>query len=177
MKENIKTQFKIVFTILLVSYFGLILFIVLNVALFVSASQTASLTVQINAGSLVTDIRDESRISIDTPTFPMSTVGFSFTCLTGVEAATGNLGSNLQRIYIDNPGTATDVWTLTLAATDGETAVWVNTGNTEFYDFNDPGSAGCSDSTDIDTYAGQLTVDPTTGTLTEDCISCTSSNI
>lgn len=59
---------------------------------------------------------------------------------------------------------------MTLAAS-APTASWVGTGGT--MDFNDPTTAGCTDGVDTDAYKGQLTVNPSGGTLAVgSCASC-----
>jgi len=151
--------------------------VVLGVALSVTtvtyAANNANVTQTINAGTLVTDIRDASRVSVVSPSFAMSGTTFSFNCQT----STGTLGSAAQRIYVDNPGAANAGYTLTLAATAGATGLWNNAGTTQSFDFNDPTGVGCTDGADADAKGGQLTVDPAAGTLTADCTSCTLTGI
>ena len=139
----------------------------------VFAANNTNLTQTINMGTLVTDIRDASRVPVANPTFALSGTGFSFECQT----TTGTLGSDSQRIYVDNPGAANAGWTLTIAATDGATAVWENSGATQTFDFNDPTTAGCTDGGDTDSAAGQLTLNPAAGTLTADCTGCATTDI
>lgn len=141
------------------------------------AAPTTDLTQVINAGTLVTDILDASRVAVTSPSVAMSAKNFSFTCQSGGSASTGLFGTNTQRIYVTNPGAANNGWTLTLAATSGATARWQNTGATSFIDFNDAGTGGCADSGDTDTTGGQLTVDPSVSTLTTDCTSCTTTGV
>jgi hypothetical protein len=146
----------------------------------VYAANTPNLNQTINAGTLVTDIRDASRVTVATPAVAMSATTFSFDCKSGGSRPTGTFGTNSERIYVDNPGAAVNGWTLTLAATGGATDSWDNAGVTEQYDFNDAGGApvGCGDSVgDADSLVGQLSVDPSVGTLTADCTTCTTSNI
>lgn len=142
-----------------------------------SAANNSTLNQSINNGTLATDIRDSSRVSVPSPSVSMSAATFSYICLTGGSAPIGTLGSNSQRVYVDNPGAANNGWTLTLAATSGPTTLWQNTGSTKNYDFNDPGSSGCTDGADTDTRGGQLTVDPSVSTITADCATCTTANI
>lgn len=165
------------FNVLIASYLGLIVAIGALTYVFVQAAATPQLSQQITAGTLVTDIRDASRVTVGSPSFTLSSTTFSFNCLTGGSASTGTLGSGTQRIYVDNPGVATNGWSLTIAATSGATALWQNGGSTQNYDFNDGGTSGCSDGGDTDTKAGQLTINPAAGTLTTDCTSCSSTNI
>lgn len=139
----------------------------------VFAANTTDLTQTINTGTLTTDIRDASRVTVASPTFAMSATTFSFNC----QSSTGTVGSNTQRLYLDNPNAANNGWTLTAAATSGATTQWQNSGNTKQFDFNDPTTAGCTDGGDADTKAGQLTINPTASTLTTDCASCATTNI
>jgi hypothetical protein len=137
------------------------------------ASNNASVTQTISAGTLTTDIRDASRVSVASPVFPITAAAFSFNCQT----STGTIGSNTQRLYIDNPSSANNGWTLTIAATGGATSTWANTGATQSFDFNDPTTSGCGDGADADTKAGQLTLNASAGTLTTDCSSCSTTSI
>lgn len=139
----------------------------------VYAANNTDVTQTINAGTLTADIRDASRVPVASPTFAMSATTFSFSC----QSSTGTIGSSTQRLYVDNPDTADSGWTLSVAATDGATGLWENSGVTNTFDYNDPTAAGCTDSADTDTKAGQLTINPSVGTLTADCTSCATTNI
>lgn len=141
----------------------------------VSAANNSTLNQTINAGVLSTDILDNALAPVGAPSIAMSSKNLAFTCQSGGSASTGIFGSNAQRIYVMNPGGANNGWTLTLAATSGATAVWTSGGNT--FDFNDSGTSGCSDGGDADTRAGQLTVDPSVGTLTADCVACSTTSV
>lgn len=143
----------------------------------VLAAPNTELTQTIGAGTLVTDIRDENGASVAAPSVAMSAVAYPFECLVGGAAPTGTFGTNTERIYVDNPGAANNGWTLTLAATGGATSVWENAGVTQTYDFNDPTTGGCDDGGDADSVAGQLSVDPSSGTATLTATSGTTSNI
>jgi hypothetical protein len=160
---------------ILAGLFVLLIVSLVTVFLFVRASPDIELTQQINAGTLTTDVLDASRVSVANPSFAISSTTFSFDC----QVVTGTLGSSSQRLYVINPSAATNGWTLTIASTSGETSRWQNAGNTRFYDYNDSAgsTAGCSDGADADSIAGQLTLNPAAGTLTQDCASCTTSNI
>ena len=151
--------------------------VVLGIALSMTtvsyAANNANITQTISSGTLVTDIRDASRVTIANPTFAMAGTTFSFNCQT----TTGTIGSASQRLYVDNPGAANAGYTLTLAATAGATGLWNNAGVTQSFDFNDPTTAGCIDGADADLKGGQLTVDPAASTLTADCASCTITGI
>ncbi len=142
------------------------------------ASPATDLTQTINAGTLSADILDASRVAVSSPTFGMSSKAFSFNCQSGGGASTGTLGSNTQRLYVNNPDGADNGWTLTIAATSGATTRWANGGASQFFDFNDTGGSGCTDGAgDADAQGGQLTIDPSAGTVTTDCGSCGSTGI
>jgi len=151
----------------------LVLGIALSITTVSYAANNANVTQTINSGTLVTDIRDASRVTVASPSFAMAGTTFSFNCQT----TTGVIGSDSQRLYVDNPGAANAGYTLTLAATGGATSTWNNAGTTQSFDYNDPTTAGCTDGADADAKGGQLTVNPTAGTLTADCSSCTLTGI
>lgn len=141
----------------------------------VFAANTPTLSQTINNGVLSTDILDASKVTVGSPSAGMSAKTLSFTCQSGGSASTGTLGTASQRLYVINPGGADNGWTLTLGATGGATSTWTSGGNS--MDFNDATTSGCTDGADTDSKGGQLTVDPSVGTLTADCVTCTTSNI
>ena len=147
------------------------------VAAFAASNSTFNQT--INAGTLSTDIMDASRVTVGSPAVTMTAKNFSFNCQSGGSASTGTFGTNTERVYVSNGDAADNGWTLTIAATGGATSRWQNGGASQFMDFNDPtgGTAGCTDGADADSTAGQLTVDPSVGTLTTDCGSCSTTNV
>jgi hypothetical protein len=119
-------------------------------------------------GSLTTDIVDGSGASVASPSVSFGTTQLMFQCQT----STGTLGTSTQKIRVSNT-TANGNWTLSMAATSGSTAAWATT-----YDFNDSSGspAGCSDGSDGDSRAGQLTVSASAGTLTPQS-GCSSSGV
>jgi hypothetical protein len=139
----------------------------------VLAANNTDLNQTITAGSLSTDVRDASRVAVSNPAFTMSSTSFSFNCQT----TTSSIGSDSQRIYVDNPDGADSGWTLTAAVTSGVTSLWENSGATQTFDFNDPTASGCTDGADADTKGGQLTLNPAASTLTTDCASCATTSI
>jgi hypothetical protein len=155
------------------------LFVVLTVSTAPAAfaANTPTLNQTINAGVLSADILDEGGNSVGSPSFTMTAKNLAFTCQSGGSASTGILGGIGSRIYVINPSGANNGWTLTMGATSGATAVWTSGGNT--FDFNDAGTGGCTDAAaaDTDTKAGQLTVDPSVGTLATACTACTTANV
>lgn len=137
------------------------------------AASNSNVTQVVSGGTLATDIRDASRVAVASPTFALAGTNFSFNCQT----TNGSVGSTSQRIYVDNPGGANNGWTLTAAATDGATGLWKNAGTTQTYDYNDPTTSGCADGADADAKAGQMTVNPTAGSIVTDCSSCATTNL
>lgn len=128
------------------------------------AAPTPQFSQVINPGVLNVDILDNTQASVPNPSAALGALAVASACRpTG---GSGTLGTNSQRIYVDNPGAADNGWSLAIAATGGPTAVWSDGSTT--YDFNDPGSGGCSDGGDADSAVGQMTLDPS-GTLTLDC--------
>lgn len=145
------------------------------------AAANSNFTQTISPGTLATDIADAARNSVASPAVGMSAKSFSFDCQSGGSASTGTLGTNAERLYVSNGDAADNGWTLTVAATSGAAALWQNGGATQKFDFNDPtgGTAGCSDGADAagDTFAGQMSINPATGSLTTDCTSCSATGV
>ena len=141
------------------------------------AASTPTLTQTITAGVLSTDILNATRTPVASPAVSMSSKAFAFDCQIGANASTGTLGTNTERVYVINPSGANNGWNLTMAATGGATTTWANGGATNRIDFNDPTTSGCTDGADTDTASGQMTVDPSVGTLTTDCTSCTTTGV
>lgn len=144
------------------------------------AASDSDFSQTINAGTLAADIKDDSRDTVASPSVSMSAVGFSFDCQAGGSASTGTFGTNTERVYVSNGDAADNGWDLTVAATGDDTATWDNGGATESFDFNDAGASGCTDdgtTADADSLAGQMTIDPSVGTLTTDCGSCDDTSV
>ncbi|MBP9758342.1 hypothetical protein KBD45_01495 [Candidatus Dojkabacteria bacterium] len=142
-------------------------------ATYVFAAATSSFTQTINPGTLAVDIVDASYVTVSSPSVAMSAVNVAFTCQT----STGTFGTNTERIYVSNPDAADNGWVVSLAGS-APTAVWDSAG-TDF-DFNDPNASGCTDGAgDADSLGGQMTVDPSVGTLTVgQCTGgCTTTNV
>lgn len=143
-------------------------------ATYVLASSTSSFTQTINPGSLAVDIVDASYVTVGSPTMAMSAATFSFTCQT----ITGSFGTASQVIYVANPDAADTGWSASLAAQTPATDVW--TSATPF-DYNDASGSGCTDTVhanDTDTVGGQMTVNPSVGTLAVgQCASCVITNV
>ncbi len=141
-------------------------------ATYVLASGTSNFTQTINAGTLAVDIVDGSYVTVGSPTMAMSAATFSFTCQT----ITGSFGTASQVIYVANPDAADNGWTVSVAAS-AVGAVW--DGAASDFDFNDPTGSGCTDGADTpDTVGGQMTVDPSAGTLAVgQCAACVTTNV
>lgn len=167
---NLRYDQKI--NILIGILFAVLIGVMFSVYLYVSASPNIQFSQLINAGVFYADVLDTNRDPVTNPSVSFGASSFSFDC----ETTTGTLGTNSERLYVVNPSSATNGWTLAIAATSGQTAVWSN-GSSLTYDYNDPSGSGCTDGADGDTVGGQFTVNPATGTVTADCSSCSNSNI
>lgn len=131
-----------------------------TISIFVSgsavfAANTPTLNQTINAGSLSVDIVDDSGNTVGSPSVAFSAANYSFDNQDG----TGTLGTASEKIRVYNP-TSTETWTVNLAGS-ATTALWTDGGNT--YDFND--GSGYSDGGDTDAKGGQMTINPSAGTL------------
>lgn len=111
------------------------------------------------SGTLSVDIVDGGGSSVSSPSVAFSALSSSSSCQSG----TGTLGVSSQKIRVNN-STAAPAWSVSMAATSGATSNWSS--GTDSYDFNDPGSSGCTDSGDADSLAGQLSTDPSVATNT-----------
>lgn len=102
----------------------------------------------ITSGTISTFIGDASGNEVSSPSvaFDAKTVS------TSVQTSNGTYGTSGERIYVDNPDSADNGWTLTFAATGGGSAEW--TSGSDTYPFNGATSAD-----------GQLTIDPSVGTV------------
>ena len=147
---------------------------ILNINFVTHAAPTPQFTQTLNAGTLATDILDNTGTPVGSPSVAMSTKTSSFTCLTGGAASTGTLGTNLQRVYAINPGASNTGFTVDIAGS-ATTALWTTGAIT--YDYNDAAGSGCTDAADADTKGGQMTFDPSVSTITTDCTSCTTTGI
>lgn len=140
---------------------------------YVWAADTSEFTQTINAGTLSVDIVDDAYASVTSPSVAMGAKTFSFACQT----STGILGTTSQQIYVKNPDAADAGWAVTIGAATAPTDLWDSAGTP--FDFNDAG--GCADQAsngDSDSYGGQMTIDPSGGTLAKgSCLSCTTTNI
>src|SRR3989339_536228 len=145
-----------------------------GIALDVNDYSSGVITIESDA-FLITDIVNVGYSSVGSPTMAMSSGAFSLACQT----TTGSFGTNTERIYVNNNNGANNGWTLTLAAETPATDVW--DGAASDFDYNDPGGGGCTDTVDVDdadSVGGQMTVNPSTATLTVgQCGACDTDNV
>jgi len=127
-------------------------------ATYVLASDVSEFSQTISAGTLSVDFVDASLNSVASPSVIMGGITFSFS----TQDSNGQLGTDSQRILASNP-TQTPAWSVTIAAATS-TTLWQNAGPSKYFDFND--SSGYTDGADADSYGGQMTITPTTGTIT-----------
>lgn len=149
------------------------IFVAAAVPALVWAADNTQLSQTIAAGTLVTEIRDQNGAAVVSPSVPFSSVAYPFECLTGAPAPDGILGTNTERLYVDNPGAANAGWNLNVAATGGGTALWTDGGTGEQYDYNDPTTTGCTDGADADTEPGQLSIDPSGAAINAEGVATT----
>jgi len=120
------------------------------------AALTPTLNQAVNAGVLSADILgSDGTTPVASPAVTFGAVNKSFSCQT----TTGTLGSNTNRLYVSNLG-ANNGFNLAIAATGGAAATWTD-GGTKTYKYNDAAGSGCTN--------GQMSVDPSVGTITTDC--------
>jgi len=125
----------------------------------------------INPGVLSIGIVDSLYATVASPSVTFGAVNLSVACQT----TNGTLGTSSQQLYIQNPDAADNGWTISIAA-NSVTSFW--DGTPADYDFNDPSGSGCADGGDADSLKGQMTVNPSVGTLAVGrCLSCNVSNI
>ena len=132
----------------------------------VLANNQATMNQAINDASKSVDIVDGSGVSIANPSIAFGALTYSFDTQNG----TATFGTASQKIRASNP---TSVNTLTVSlAGSSPTALWSD--GTHSYDFND--GNGYTDGADTDSVGGQMTVDPSAGTLAG-VSGCATSNV
>lgn len=171
---NIRSFIKSNRSLIVLSILLLVIaFITTSRTIQVLASSTSTFNQTISAGTLSVDIVDGAYSSVASPSVTLSAATFNASCQT----STGTFGTATEQIYVENPDAAANGWSVTIAASS-PTAFWDSAG-TDF-DFNDDtgAPAGCSDGGDTDSLAGQLTIDPSGGTLAiGQCGSCTVTSV
>lgn len=137
--------------------------------------RTIEFRATINPGALLTDIRDENGRSILQPVLDLGGVINSVQCRANENSLKGTLGSDSQRIYVDNPKAAFDGWTLSISPASGKEAKWEGREG-YYFDYNDSGMDGCIDD-DNDGHAGLLRVNPSQAEVKSDCLECSNNEI
>lgn len=128
------------------------------------ASNTPSLSQSINAGALTADIyQSDDATPVASPSVSFPTQNYSFQCKT----STATLGDSNNKVNVTNLANGINTWNLAIAATGGFTTTWSD-GASHTYKFNDATGSGCTN--------GQLTVDSSVATLTDDCNSACTAN-
>lgn len=114
------------------------------------------------AGELTVDIVTAGGMSVANPQFGFESTYVQPLC----QLTTGVFGTSAQRLRVFN-SLSTTGWSVSIAATGGHTAVWQPEDPVSGYDFNDPSGspAGCNSGSDGDGLAGQLTINPSTATI------------
>lgn len=164
MKTSHKFVRKINISMALFLSIGVSIF--LGISGYVLASSTSSFNQTINPGALSVDIVDAAYATVASPSVVMNATTFSFAC----QDTTGVFGTASQALYVKNPDAADGGWSLSIAASS-PTAFWDSAGTD--MDFNDPTSSGCLDGADTDSLKGQMTINPSGGTLSAGaCASC-----
>src|SRR3989339_103838 len=75
-----------------------------------AADPVSEFSQEVSAGTLAAFVRDDSRVVVGSPTVAFSGTTFSFDCLTGDSRSSGTLGTDSQRVYVDNPDAADGGW-------------------------------------------------------------------
>jgi hypothetical protein len=103
---------------------------------------------------------DATPVVSPTVTFPAKNYSFSS------QTSAATLGDANNKINVTNLANGINTWNIAIAATGGFTSTWTN--GTQTYKFNDATGSGATN--------GQLTVDPSVGTVTDDCNSSCTAN-
>jgi len=123
----------------------------------VMAAPQSTLNQTINTGVLAIDVVDAAGASVAAPSVTFGATTFDFS----TQDTTGTLGIASEKIRVSN-GTNNKIWTAAIAG-NATTDTWNDSVNGWDYDFND--SSGYTDGADADSFGGQLTVDPSSGTI------------
>lgn len=110
------------------------------------------------SGSLNLSVVDAGGNQVINPSLIMDDVDFVNTS----QISSAVLGVADQKIRVQNT-TTNPAWTVSIAATSGSTALWDS--GTHQYDFNDD-TFDAVDGVDSDSVGGQMSFEPTTGTIT-----------
>ena len=127
---------------------------------------------KVAVGSKWADIVDGSNNSVASPAISFPATITDLACDTNG----ASLGTATQKIRVSNT-TPSHTWSITIAATGGNTVYWDGGNAQRRYDFNDPTVDGCTDGADADGYAGKMFVDASTATITPVGGGCTTTGI
>lgn len=122
-----------------------------------------------NVGVLGLAFVDSGGAEITNPSIALTNRSVSTSCQT----STGAFTNNNRRLRVTNSLTNSG-WHVTLEPSGGSSSYWARSDSLAQYDFND--SSGCVDGTDADTIGGQLTVNPSSATVTPQS-GCTATGI
>jgi hypothetical protein len=121
------------------------------------AANTPTFNQTINAGTLSFNIfQSDDATPVASPTVAFAAQNYAFTCKT----STATLGDTSNKLNVTNLASGVNTWNVAIAATGGASATWSDGGG-HTYKYNDAAGSGCTN--------GQMTVDPSVGTLTNDC--------
>ncbi|OYW85041.1 hypothetical protein B7Z17_03035, partial [Candidatus Saccharibacteria bacterium 32-49-10] len=101
---------------------------------------------------------------VPSPNFQMPKLNMMPDC----QVASTSMGSPLgARLRLSQGANPTDGFSVTIAPSQGQSALWADSSGDNYYDFNDSSGspAGCSDGSDGDMFAGLLTIDRSTSVL------------
>lgn len=128
------------------------------------ASNAPTLSQSISAGALTADIyQSDDATPVASPSVSFPSQNYSFQCKT----SSATLGDSNDKVNVTNLANGINTWNIAIAATGGYTTTWSD-GSGHSYNFNDATGSGCTN--------GQLTVDPSVATLTDDCNSSCTAN-
>lgn len=149
-----KSIYKYVITLLLFSS-------LLIGGIYAATDVATTLNQTINAAALSIAIVDDNGDPVVTPSVSFTAFSFSFE----PGNSPGILGTSTQKIRVSNP-TMTAAWSVSIAATEGESAVWSD-GGTNSYAYNH--------ATDAD--LGRLTVNAATNGVVTPASGCSNTNV
>lgn len=107
---------------------------------------------------------DNGGSPISSPAFSFSNAAYLGTCQTNTTSFGTSGGNKLRITQVGNAGNG---WNVSIAPTDGSTALWYASDSGGYYDFDDPSGSppGCNSGSDGDAYAGQMSFDKSTSSL------------
>ncbi|MBP9758344.1 fibronectin type III domain-containing protein [Candidatus Dojkabacteria bacterium] len=114
-------------------------------------------TLQSAGATLSVDIIDNNGDPVTSPSLAMSSIDFSF----DDQISTSTFSTLTEKIRVSN-SSLNPQWSISIAADGGPTTSWNSGANN--YDFNDS-TASAGDGGDSDSFGGQMTFDPSGGTI------------